>query len=43
MGTEVVSDLPDSEFDLKCKRLDYPQAITCPGRCVYKRKELNAS
>lgn len=39
MGSEVVADLPDSEFDLKCERVDYPQPIVGPGHCVYRRKE----
>jgi len=39
IGSEVCADFFDSEFDLQCNRIDYPQPISCPGKCVFMRKE----
>lgn len=37
--TEVISQIPDSMYELHCIRLDCPKPIVCSGSCVYKRKE----
>jgi hypothetical protein len=38
--TEVVAQMPDNMFEEFFERLDYPNPIACPGRCVFKRKEV---
>ncbi len=37
--SEVISQLPDDDYELHCTRLDFPQSIVCPGQCIYRRKE----